>query len=697
MRAEHDRFELLAQVGVVADGTPSLEQTVERLLGIVVPAFADVALLDAVSPGSELRRLGARVAGPRSEELEGALLRRRRTPDASFGMAKAVSGGGSHIVAVTEDHLRALASSDDDLELLRSLRLRSVLFVPLRSRGRMLGALAYAVGVSGRDYSESDVRFAEVLASRVALALDNAGLSEMVSELEQRLEATLANLAEAVLVRDASGRIVFANPAAAGLLGLSSVEDVTGAARGELMARYLVFDESGRQLSMDDLPASRAQRGEQAEPVLVCNVARATGHERWLLNKATPVFDRAGNVSLVVSVIEDLTEVKRAELAQRLLADASKELSSSLDYQQTLQRVARLAVPGLADWCGVSMRGESDELEQVAVAHIDPEKVALVTAFGERYPNRLSDPTITAHVIRSGQARLVPEITDEVLSGIDDERSALARDLQMHSVIVVPLAVVGQHPIGAMTLVMAESGRVFDRSDLALAEELGRRAGTAVENARLYTERSRIASTLQHALLPGELPDIPGFRLASLYRAAGDQNEVGGDFYDAFAVPGGWLVVVGDVVGRGAEAAALTSLSRYTLRAGCKLLGDPLKVLAHLNEAVLARSPVAMVSVACALLRRWGSGGCRAGRASAPVPRARGRAAPRRFVRGAARRLRRRRVASRARRARTRRHARAVHRWGDRHRRRARAVRRGASDRDAAPRPDGARDGASHR
>jgi serine phosphatase RsbU (regulator of sigma subunit) len=107
---------------------------------------------------------------------------------------------------------------------------------------------------------------------------------------------------------------------------------------------------------------------------------------------------------------------------------------------------------------------------------------------------------------------------------------------------------------------------------------------------------------LQHALLPGELPDIPGFRLASLYRAAGDQNEVGGDFYDAFAVPGGWLVVVGDVVGRGAEAAALTSLSRYTLRAGCKLLGDPLKVLAHLNEAVLARSPVAMVSVACALL-----------------------------------------------------------------------------------------------
>ena len=123
---------------------------------------------------------------------------------------------------------------------------------------------------------------------------------------------------------------------------------------------------------------------------------------------------------------------------------------------------------------------------------------------------------------------------------------------------------------------MSESGRLFDESDLALAEELGRRAATAVENARLYTERSRIASTLQQSLLPPELPEVPGFRLAGLYRAAGEQNEVGGDFYDAFEVPGGWMALVGDVAGRGAEAAALTSLSRHTLRAVGKLLGDPM-------------------------------------------------------------------------------------------------------------------------
>jgi serine phosphatase RsbU (regulator of sigma subunit) len=150
---------------------------------------------------------------------------------------------------------------------------------------------------------------------------------------------------------------------------------------------------------------------------------------------------------------------------------------------------------------------------------------------------------------------------------------------------------------------MAESGRRFDQGDLELAEELGRRAATAVENARLYTERSRIATTLQQSLLPPELPRIPGLRLASLYRAAGEQNDVGGDFYDAFEVPGGWMVLVGDVAGRGTEAAALTSLSRYTLRTAGKLLADPVAALVQLNEALRERPRLSLVTVCCGLLR----------------------------------------------------------------------------------------------
>jgi hypothetical protein len=317
------------------------------------------------------------------------------------------------------------------------------------------------------------------------------------------------------------------------------------------------------------------------------------------------VLDDHGEVSLVVNVVEDVTEVKRAELAERLLAQAGKELSSSLDYAQTLQRVARLAVPELADWCGVSIAGHDDVLEQVAVAHVDPEKVALARDYGERYPARLSDPAGAAEVMRTGRAQLVPVITEEMIADAElaEEQRAFIRDLQMRSVIIVPLAVPGRPPLGALTLVMAESGRVFDDDRLALAEELGRRAATAVQNARIYTERSQIAATLQRSLLPPELPAVPGFRLASLYRAAGEQNDVGGDFYDAFAVPGGWLLIVGDVTGRGAEAAALTSLSRYTLRTAGRLLGDPVAALAELNAALVDRPNLSIVTVACVLLR----------------------------------------------------------------------------------------------
>ena len=170
-------------------------------------------------------------------------------------------------------------------------------------------------------------------------------------------------------------------------------------------------------------------------------------------------------------------------------------------------------------------------------------------------------------------------------------------------VIVVPLAIADQPPIGALSLAMAESGRTFGATELALAAELGRRAAIAVENARLYAERSAIATTLQRSLLPPDLPEIPGFRLASLYRAAGEQNDVGGDFYDAFEVPGGWMVVVGDVAGRGAEAAALTSLSRYTFRTAGKLLGDPIAALEQLNAALRERPGLSLVSVCCVMLR----------------------------------------------------------------------------------------------
>ena len=323
-------------------------------------------------------------------------------------------------------------------------------------------------------------------------------------------------------------------------------------------------------------------------------VSKRTGEERWRIVKATAVPGRR----LAVNVIEDVTDVKRAELAQRFLAEAGAVLSSSLDYEQTLARIAELTVPRLADWCSVSLP-DGDRLRTVAVAHADPAQVRFAWDYQKRYPTPLSAPAGAAQVLRDGASQLVNGITDEILAAAvpDPEQREAVSGLGMRAVLLVGM-LAGGRAIGVISLVSAESRRSFTTADVQLAEELGRRAGTAVENARLYRERSHIAATLQRGLLPDELPTIPGQRLASLYRPAGAENLVGGDFYDAFETTTGWMLLVGDVTGRGADAAARTGQARHTLRTAGLLLGDPGDALEQLNLALTSMREVMPCTVA---------------------------------------------------------------------------------------------------
>ena len=144
-------------------------------------------------------------------------------------------------------------------------------------------------------------------------------------------------------------------------------------------------------------------------------VKRSTGEERWRVTKARGVNDSRGRTRLVVSVIEDITERKRSELAQRLLSRTGEALASSTDYEQTLREVAGLAVPELADWCGVSMPDRSGAIRQVAVVHSDPAKVEFARKLAQPYPTYTSDDGGSAQVLRDGQPQLVPEIPDELL------------------------------------------------------------------------------------------------------------------------------------------------------------------------------------------------------------------------------------------------------------------------------------------
>jgi Stage II sporulation protein E (SpoIIE)/GAF domain len=391
------------------------------------------------------------------------------------------------------------------------------------------------------------------------------------------------------------------------MFGFASPQELLATPLERILDAFDSFTEDGEPLRIDETPGRRVLAGETPEPLLVRAVSRRTGEERWRVLKSTAVLDRDARPRLAVTVIDDITDVKRAELDQRFLARCSQALGSSLDHEETLARVARLAVPQLADWCAVSMPDQQGYLRAVAVAHADSGRIRFAREYNERYPTRTSDPGGLAQVIRSGEPQLVNDISDELLERVIEDREQLdaLRGLGMRAVMLVPM-VAASGVIGAISFVSAESGRTFTAADLRLAVELGRRAGTAVENARLYTERSDIARTLQASLLPDELPAIPGFGLASLYRPGGPESFVGGDFYDAFETPAGWMLVVGDVVGRGAEAAALTAQARHTLRTAGALLGDPLAALDQLNRALVQKRDLEICTLATVLLSTAG-------------------------------------------------------------------------------------------
>jgi signal transduction histidine kinase len=187
--------------------------------------------------------------------------------------------------------------------------------------------------------------------------------------------------------------------------------------------------------------------------------------------------------------LRDISERKRAEETQRFLVEASAQLASSLDYETTLANLAQLSVPSIADWCAVDIVGEEGAVKRVAIAHADPNKVELVKRFQERYPPRADSPRGVMRVIRTGEPELMPEIPDELLRAAaqDEEHLRLMRELGLHSYLSVPIVQRGA-VLGALSLGSAESRRGFGEGDLALAQEIARRAATAIDNARLYSE-----------------------------------------------------------------------------------------------------------------------------------------------------------------------------------------------------------------
>ncbi len=599
--------QLLVEAGAVLATSLDLTTTMGQVAELTVPALADLCVIDLRDEDGSIRDVAVAAAdvaiARRLEELRASY---PLDPGGEHPVARVIRSGEPTLLAeMTNMLLSSFAQGSEHARFMIDQGYRSAVVAPLLARGRTLGALSVLRLGEGEPYEREDLELVCELARRAALAIDNARLYSELHHVEQRLEAILVNLAEAITVMDEHGQMVFANQAAADLLGAATPEELTGSRPGTIMPRFLVLDEQGHELELESMPGRRLFRGEHPEPLLVRNIVRATGEERWLMVRSSPVVDpHSGRVQYAVNVFENITEVKRAQLAESFMSEASRVLASSMDYAETLRRVARLAVPRLADWCAVDVVNDRGEIELVAAHHADPDKLAAAERIDRRHRPTLDDASGIAEVIRSGRARIFTDIQPDALTAYahDLEHLQWLRAIGPAAVIIAPM-IGANRTIGAITLVSSESLRRLSGADLGVAERLARRAGTAVERARLYTERSRIANILERSLLPESLPEIPGAEIQSRYAPAGELNEVGGDFYDVFEYDDdSSMLVIGDVCGKGPRAAGVTALARHTLRAAA-ITGQSLAgMLSTLHQALLRQPPGADLCTVCLIM-----------------------------------------------------------------------------------------------
>ena len=501
----------VAQASELLASSLEYERTLANVAALAVPAFADWCAIDMVEANGSLNRLAIAHVDPEKVQLAHHLAERYPPdPDAPYGVPNVIRTRTPELLAEIEDELLVEATRDTPelLELLRELGLRSSMCVPLIARGRVLGAITFIAAESGRRYGEGDLATAQDLARRAATAVDNALLFREAQAARRDAQDSLAVVDAffaaapvALAFMDTNFHYVRVNEALAAYNGLSaeehfgrSLRDVLGGDVAEEIEPYhRRVVETGEAII--DLPVAGRS-------------AAAPDEERSWLVSYYPVRDAADEIIGVGVVITDVTERERARAAaeaagERLsvLAEASQQLASSLDYEATLSNVASLLVPRYADWYAVDVAA-GRSFRRIAVVHKDPSKRPWAEKSMQLFAPEPDELEGTARVVRTGEAVLYRTISEELLaaSTLSEEHHETLRQLGMESAMCVPLTA-GGRTFGGLMLVSADPTRLFDEDDLEFAKHLGRRAAVAVDNARLYREserRARAALVVEH-------------------------------------------------------------------------------------------------------------------------------------------------------------------------------------------------------
>jgi len=555
---------LLARAGAALAGSLDQAETLSAVAAIVVPELADWCSVDMVEDG-EIRQLAVAHVDP--ERVKWAREIRLRHPpdrDAPRGLPHVLRTGEPELYGEVSDAMLAAAARDEEhLALLREVGFASAMIVPLRTRGAAFGAITFVAAESGRRYTEGDLALAGELAARAALAVEHArafrdaraarAAAERAAERTARLQSLTAALAEALTPRQVARVVVEQGVAAleadAGVIVLTTEDGawlemagtsgypedtVAGWDRFPLSADT-PLSEAVRTRKPVALPslADRARRFPalghiateyaatlsvplvvEGAPVgamgLSFHQEREVGPEEhgYLMAIGRQCAQAVRRARLYEAEAAARREAQRAERRVAFLAEASGVLGAALDYEGNLSAAARLAVPFLCDFCMVDVVDREGMLRRLAHAHADPEGEAILGRTVAYYASAAGPGGSLLEVMLRDEPRVVDPLTEEWLVSVSRSPEHLEdmRRMDARSLMVVPLRARGAS-FGVMTFASAGSGRRYGADDLVLAQELARRAASAVDNARLYEEaqeanraKAGFLATMSHEL-----------------------------------------------------------------------------------------------------------------------------------------------------------------------------------------------------
>jgi PAS domain S-box-containing protein len=475
---------------------------------------------------------------------------------------------------------------------------------PIRTSSRVLGVIEFF----SREAQEPDTDLLNVMASagsQLGLFMEARQGEDEFHRKATLLRAMLDSTLDCVIAMDHEGRIIEFNPAAEAVFGYRR-EDAIGAEMAELiipphlrekhrhgMARYLA---GGAGVVIDrwvELSGMRADGSEFPAELAITAIR----------DQDPPKF---------MGFIRDISERKRGREALQFLVRASNALDESLDLETTLQALARLTVPFLADGCMVDLRGDDGSIVRAASSAADPTYEPVLQEL-RRHRIDPDGPHPIARAMKTGQVQIVPDVSDTFRRDIAASENYY-RALQRwpgRSVVVAPMKLRGR-VLGTISLASFTSERTWGTHELSVIQELAHRAANTIENARLFEERTSLARTLRESLLPPRLPELVGAEVAARFQPSAASNELSGDFYDVFGVDSfDWVITIGDVSGRGVEAAATTALARHTIRAVAIHGASPASTLTVLNDALLSQPSSLRLCTAIVGLLAIGTAGAR--------------------------------------------------------------------------------------